>query len=194
MRKFGFILVAVLIGLPSLQAQEYFRMGAKGGVNLANIVGDDPDWDLRTSFHLGLVAEIPLSEKFYFGPEVLYSSQGSKNEGVEIFNLDYIQIPMMVKYYVSQGLNIEAGPQIGFLISSEVNSFVVGSNVDLKDYLSTFDYGVNFGLGLKWVNGFFFQGRYNLGLANIWDDLEIGLDDDFKETNNVIQFSVGYMF
>ena len=34
MRKFGLILLGLLIGLPSFQAQENFRIGAKGGVNL----------------------------------------------------------------------------------------------------------------------------------------------------------------
>lgn len=194
MRKFGLILVGLLIGFPSLQAQEYFKMGGKGGVNIANIVGDHPDGDLRTSFHLGLVAEMPIFEKLYFGPEVLYSSQGSKAGDVESLKLDYIQIPLMARYYVSQGLNIEAGPQIGFLISSNVESQVVGGNVDLNDYLSNFDFGVNFGLGYKLVNGLFIQGRYNLGLANIWDDLQVGFIEDYKETNTVIQFSLGYMF
>ncbi len=190
MRKFGLILVGLLIGLPSLQAQENFRLGAKGGVNLANIVGEKHKRDLRTSFHLGMLAEIPLSEKFYFGPEILYSSQGSKNA----YRLDYIQIPLMAGYYITEGLTIEAGPQMGFLTSSEVEVLVRGGGNDLKDYLSKFEYGVNFGLGVKLGNGFFFQGRYNLGLANIFNDLEIGFNDDFKETNRVIQFSLGYMF
>lgn|SRR5690606_6596971 len=194
MRKFGLILLGILLGLPTLQAQENFKMGAKGGVNFANLVGDDPDGDLRTSFHLGLVGEIPLSERLYFGPEVLYSSQGTKEGGVESFKLDYIQIPLMARYYLTEGFNIEVGPQIGFLINSEVESNVVGMNVDLKDYLSSIDYGVNFGLGLKWKNGLFLQGRYNLGLANIFDDLKIGSNDDFKMTNRVIQFSLGYIF
>ncbi|MEP6262837.1 MAG: outer membrane beta-barrel protein [Gillisia sp.] len=89
---------------------------------------------------------------------------------------------------------MEAGPQFGFLTSSEVDVLMEGGG-NVNDYLSNFEYGVNFGLGLKWVNGFFFQGRYNLGLANIFDDLKIGFnDDDYKKTNRVIQFSLGYMY
>ena len=190
MKKFGLLLLGILIGLSSLQAQENVRLGAKGGLNLANIVGEGHSGDLRTSFHLGMLAEIPLSEKFYFGPEILYSSQGSKGR----YKLDYLQIPLMAGYYVTEGLIIEAGPQIGFLTSSEVDVLMEGGG-NLKDYLSSFEYGVNIGLGLKWVNGFFFQGRYNLGLANIFDDLKMGFnDDDYKRTNRVIQFSLGYMF
>lgn len=191
MKKFVLILLGILIGLPTLQAQENFRIGAKGGVNLANIVGEGHSGDLRTSFHLGMLAEIPLSEKFYFGPEILYSSQGSKNR----YKLDYIQIPLMAGYYITEGLIVDVGPQIGFLTSSKVDVLVAGDNIHLKDYLSNFEYGVNFGLGVKLGNGFLFQGRYNLGLANIFDDLKIGFNDyDYEETNRVIQFSLGYMF
>lgn len=31
----------LLFGLPTLQAQEFFRLGAKAGVNFANVSGDD---------------------------------------------------------------------------------------------------------------------------------------------------------
>lgn len=190
MKKYGLILLGILIGLPTLQAQENFRIGVKGGVNLANIVGEGHRGDLQTSIHLGMLTEIPLSEKFFFGPEILYSSQGSKNR----YKLDYIQIPLMAGYYITEGFNIEAGPQIGFLTSSEVDVLMEGGS-NLNDYLSNFEYGMNFGLGVKWENGFFFQGRYNLGLANIFDNLKIGFNGhDYKKTNRVIQFSLGYMF
>lgn len=181
-----------IIGLSNLQAQEFFNLGAKAGVNFASLVGDVEDAKMRTSFHIGLVAEIPLSESFYFGPEVLYSSQGSKfsDEGMDgAIKLDYVQIPLMARYYVSEGFNMEAGPQIGFLTSSEIEVEDVG--VDAKDFMSGFDYGLNFGLGYKLPAGIFLQGRYNLGLANVFDSDEFE-DDEGK--NSVIQLSVGYMF
>lgn len=192
MKNTFLFLVVALIALPALQAQEFFRMGAKAGVNFANLVGDTEDAKMRTSFHVGLVAEIPISENFYFGPEVLYSSQGTKinEDGFEgAFELDYIQIPLMAKYYISEGFNLEAGPQIGFLTSSEVKTEDVGVNT--KDFISGFDYGVNFGLGYNLPVGIFLQGRYNLGLANVLDSEEFG---DEKAKNSVIQLSVGYMF
>jgi len=40
-------------------------------------------------------------------------------------------------------------------------------------------------------SGLNFGARYNLGLSNIWD---FEGSDDFKNQNNVIQVSVGYMF
>lgn len=194
MKKLILLLAVSMISLPLMQAQEFFKMGAKAGVNFANLVGDSEDAKMRTSYHLGIVAEIPISEKFSFGPEVLYSSQGAKftEDGIEgSFKLDYVQVPLMLKYYAGPGFSLEAGPQIGFLASSEVEA--EGVSVDTEDYFSSTDFGVNFGLGYKFVNGLFLQGRYNLGLSNIWDSNEFESDDS-KIKNSVIQFSVGYMF
>jgi hypothetical protein len=39
-------------------------------------------------------------------------------------------------------------------------------------------------------NGLFFNARYNLGLSNIFSDVD---DGDWIK-NNVFQFSVGFMF
>lgn len=192
MKKLILFIVVAVMALPSLQAQEFFRMGAKGGVNFANLVGDTEGAEMRTSFHLGLVAEIPLTDQLFFGPEVLYSSQGAKisDEGFDgAFKLDYVQIPLMARYYVAEGFSIEAGPQIGFLTSSEVE--MEGVSVDANDFMNGFDYGLNFGLGYRLTSGIFVQGRYNLGLANVLDSAEFG---DEKAKNSVIQLSLGYMF
>ncbi len=191
MKKIMLFVGLSLLTLPVLQAQE-FHFGAKAGVNFANLVGDTEGAEMRTIFHLGLVAEMPISETFYFAPEVLYSSQGAKfsEEGFDgAFKLDYIQLPLMLKYYVGSGFSLEAGPQIGFLTSSEVE--MEGVSVDANDYISGFDYGLNFGLGYKLTSGIFLQGRYNLGLANVFDSEEIG---DGEGKNSVIQLSLGYMF
>ncbi len=188
------LLIVAFISLSVLQAQE-FNFGAKGGLNFATLVGDDvDDVSTRTSFHLGLVAEIPLANKLLFGPEVLYSSQGAKiddagDEGT--FKLDYIQVPLMLKYLVGPGFSLEAGPQVGFLTSSEVE--MDGVSADMSDFFSTVDFGLNLGLGYRFINGFFLQGRYNLGLSNIWDSEEFDLGDS-KVKNSVIQASIGFMF
>lgn len=193
MKKIMLFLAVSTMSLPLLQAQE-FNFGAKGGVNFATLTGDDVDVDMRTSFHLGLVAEIPFATNFYFGPEVLYSSQGAKvnEDGFDgSFKLDYVQIPLMLKYYVGPGFSLEAGPQIGFLASSEVET--EGVSVNMDDYFSSFDFGANLGLGYKFANSMFLQGRYNLGLSNIWDSEEFDSGDS-ELKNSVIQLSIGYMF
>ena len=54
------------------------QIGAKAGVNLSTLTGDISGIKGRTSFHLGGVAEFPISEKLSIQPELLFSSQGAK--------------------------------------------------------------------------------------------------------------------
>lgn len=118
------------------------------------------------------------------------------------WKLNYIQIPIMAKFYVSEGLSLEAGPQIGFLASAEVDSdstetslfdgssVSTSSTVDAKEIVKSVDFGLNFGLGYKLDSGLNFALRYNLGLSNIYDVSET----DVKIKNRVFQLSVGYTF
>lgn len=191
-----FLAVIAVLSLSYTQAQEV-QFGAKAGVNFANLTGDVEDSDMRTSFHLGAVAEIKINEKFSVQPELLYSSQGTtskeKFEGISFestIKLDYIAVPIMAKYYVAQGLSLEAGPQIGFLVAAESEFSAGGESEteDIKDELKSVDFGLNFGLGYKLDSGINFGARYNLGLSNIADD------DDYELKNSVFQISVGYLF
>ncbi len=197
------LVIAAIAAFGFTNAQET-SFGVKAGLNLATIVGDVDNADMRTSFHIGGIAEIPLAQDFFFGPELLYSAQGVKEEETEggvtaeyVLKLDYIQIPLMFKYFVSDGLSLDLGPQIGFLMSAKEEVEVSGGDSslsdseDVKEFFSGFDYGLNVGLGYRLESGLFFQGRYNIGLANIFD---VDEDTDFSAQNSVIQFSVGFMF
>src|SRR5690606_18002393 len=111
------------------KAQEV-RLGAKAGINFSNFGGDVEDSDMRTGFHIGGLVEIPFNERFSIQPEVLYTAQGAEfNEsgsfGGVPYNynvttkLDYIQLPVMAKVYVVEGLALEAGPQVAFLVADK---------------------------------------------------------------------------
>ena len=172
-----------LIGLVALgfvfntNAQE-IKFGAKAGVNFASLTGDDADGlDSRTSFHIGAAAQISISDKFAIQPELLYSAQGASVSDIDL-KLDYIKLPFMAKFFFSEGLSLEVGPQIGFVINDEI----VGEDVDAE----SFDFGLNAGLGYNLNNGLFLQGRYNLGLSDTFDGADI--------KNGVFQLSVGYWF
>ena len=190
-----------------MNAQEDgIRFGAKAGLNIANLTGDGADEvDSKTGFHIGGVVEIPISEAFAIQPELLFSSQGAKSEFSDEFRnaestqtLNYINIPIMAKYYVTKGLSLQAGPQIGILVSSNFESegsFDNGSEIesfeiedDSTDGISTIDFGLNFGAGYQLDAGLFFDARYNLGLSNINDE------GDAEIQNGVFQISVGYKF
>lgn len=191
--KKSFLIIAIIVfGLTNLNAQEV-KFGAKAGLNLASITGDETDGiESRTAFHVGAVAEISVSDKFSVQPELLYSAQGAKDsfEGIDVdAKIDYLNLPIMAKYYVAEGFSLELGPQVGFLLSAKAEGG--GESIDFKDETKGIDFGANFGVGYKLESGLNFGARYNLGLSNINDGED---SDDFKNQNSVIQLSVGYFF
>lgn len=165
--------------------------GAKAGLNLANVTGDVEDNDMKAGFHVGGMAEIAFSDKFAVQPELVFSTQGYQvdvaGETVKA-NLNYINLPIIAKYFVTEGLSIEAGPQVGFLVDAKYK--FDGDTEDIDDTASV-DFGLNFGAGYKLDNGLNFAARYNVGLSNIYDGPG---SDDFKVNNSVFQLSVGYFF
>ena len=188
------LIVLIAIGIAAFanaqktKQDEGIKIGIKGGLNVANLMGDVKDVAIRTSIHAGLVAEIIVSDNFSVQPELLYSGQGASDtsEGGGRFKLDYITLPVLAKFPIAKNLYLETGPQVGFLISAKNKTNE--SNDKIED-LKTIDFGLNAGLNYELNNGVFFQARYNLGLT------DIGVAGDNKGASNaVIQFSIGKLF
>lgn len=207
MKKYILLSIAALFAVTISSAQEV-RLGIKGGVNFSTLSGDNlGDIKSLTGFHIGGLVEIPLAEQFSIQPEVLYTAQGSKysEKGQELGvsysydfkqKLDYIQVPVMAKYYVIDGLSIEAGPQIAFLASSKLDyegtlgGISVSGDEDL-DNVSNIDFSIGAGASYRLPMGLFFTARYNFGLSNVNDSSN---SDNQKIHNRVAQLSVGYSF
>ncbi|WP_343587301.1 porin family protein [Flavobacterium sp.] len=183
MKKILLLAVFTVLAFVNVNAQK-IQFGAKAGLNFSTVSGDDTNGiDYVTSFNFGVLSEIPISEKFSFQPEIMYSGQGY-SFGDDTVALNYLNIPLMGKYYITKGLSIEAGPQVGFLLSAKNES------TNVKDSFNTVDFGVNFGVGYKLDNGLNFGVRYNLGLTDI-NNVE---GSSSKNKNAAFQVSVGYFF
>lgn len=207
MKKLVMIAAVTVFGFTMLQAQEV-KLGAKAGANFAKLTGDDvEDADGRTGFHLGVLAEIPFNEKWAIQPEILYSQKGLQSKS-DFFDgeietklkLDYITVPIMGKYYFTDALSLEFGPELGFRAKAEQEIEITGENdgglegtEDIKDDISGFDFGAGGGLAYQLNNGLFLQARYIIGLTNITkDDDEGAFGDDL--TNSNLSFSLGFKF
>jgi hypothetical protein len=196
MKKLFFAVLFTAIAMTSMNAQ---KIGAKVGLNIATLSGDIENTKMKMGLHIGAVAEFEITEQFTFQPELVFSMQGTKyDDGSSIdglgglddprLKLTYINVPLMAKYYVTESVNIQVGPQVGFLMSANSSGFFGDDDVDVKDNMNSLDYGVNFGAGYVMDFGLFIDARYNLGLANIRDS------DNITIKNNVISVSVGYFF
>ncbi len=191
-----FLAIALTIGL-GVNAQN-IRFGAKVGLNVANLSNAELEGvklDSRMAYHVGAMAEIRLNSQFAIQPELVYSAQGSSKEkgGVTAtFKADYINIPVMAKYFVMDGLSLEAGPQLGILTTSKltIDGKGIDESTDLKDYTESIDFGLGFGASYTVKYGLNVGVRYNLGLTDIAKDRDGGK----ANKNGVFQVSVGYFF
>jgi opacity protein-like surface antigen len=191
---------AMLFAVGFAAKAQDIKYGVKAGVNFATLTGDIPDdAKMRTGFHAGVVAEFKLTEQFSIQPELLYSQQGMKydatdpDSGINLkttWKFDYLTLPIAAKYYIIEGLSVEAGPQIGYRLGAKIKAEADGYNsqdFDFKDETKAIEFGIIGGVAYDLPMGVFFQARYNVGLSKVNDD-----DDSVK--NGVLQLSVGYKF
>jgi hypothetical protein len=184
--KSALIISFALIALTQISnAQMKVEFGAKGGLNVTGLAlsGEGKlsgaKYNNLKGFHAGAYALMRFG-KLGIQPEIVYSKQGQiyniPNYSNLRTNLTYINIPIIVKYYLTGGLNLQAGPQLSILASAKgdlVPVYAGGGfgpptlNSDLKSYLNSTDFSFAFGFGIDMPLGINITMRYNIGLTNI---------------------------
>lgn len=191
MRKILLVAFMVISGTV-LHAQTGFRLGVKAGANLNKIEGQSFDQGFNFSYHAGAFAEIDFAKRWGIQPEVIWS-QTSTKPAMNLdaiystlptnVKLDYLMVPILLRYSPIGLLSFVAGPQFGVLINKNENLLSNGQQAfkagDLSMVLGT-------QVNLKVLR---IYGRYNIGLQNIND-----FTDQQKWTNQQIQLGVGLKF
>ena len=236
---------ATLFSFVAFSYAQELNYGLKIGVNLSNLVGDYPsnldeytsmDNKSKLGFHIGGFLEYKFNDKFSIQPELLLSTQGNKIETVEEFydsyydehykesltqnsNYTYINLPIILKYQIFNNLNIEFGPQVGFLASakadfeyvdfydsSENESITVnlledgvfeflGQTFQVRKGLNRIDLGLNLGASYDFTENIFVQGRYYRGITKVDKNSTNEMDyNSWNMKNSVLQVSLGYRF
>ncbi len=171
--------------------------GFMGGLNLANVTGDDvEDNEMKLCFGGGVFMNFPMTEVISLQPELLYMMKGMElgtydDAGAR---MSYIDIPVLAKFTIpTEGAFAPCflvGPYIGFNLSAE--SYFEDQEYDIKDQVKSTDFGLVIGGGFDYAMGkgnLIFDATYALGLTTIDDTAD---DDDVKNTG--IIFMLGYGF
>lgn len=189
------ILAAIAVMVFGFANAQKTRFGIKGGLNISTVVGGDVD-DTKSliGFHVGGLAEIHVVEKFFIQPELLYSAQGTKVDGPlgtdADLKLNYLNIPVLAKYYfVENKFSVEAGPQLGILLSAKADGN------DIKDLTRSTDFGFNLGAGYNFTDNFSVGIRYTIGLSPLSDE-DIDNTEDYYDSakNSNLALSLAYKF
>lgn len=212
MKKTMLILYTLFISVTVMAQSEKVKLGVKAGLNISSLTFDESELNSssKTGFTAGVMVEIPVAKNFSLQQELLYSQQGTKTSFLDqdvtnsnfkgTIELNYLNIPLMLKYYVIKGLSLQAGPQIGILLKANnkyQDNFLGYENQEsfnLKKYSSGIDTSVNFGLGYQFKDKFYTDFRYNISYSNVFKDGDANYYINHDMKNRVFQITIGYFF
>ena len=190
-KKMYLMFVVMLMSLIVI-AQDEPKFGLRGGLNLSDLAySDNYSTDWRAGFHLGALSHIHITPSFSLQPEVYFSSQGAKlpyGTGKLSRKLQYINVPVLLQYNFNNGLRLQGGPQLGFLLNASDKYNDQELNTISTDDFKNIDFSITLGLSYLMYSGFGVDARYNIGISNINDNGTV------KIKNSVGQFGIFYLF
>ena len=178
-------LILLLAMLACMSASAQVQFGAKVGLDLTNFWGKECGHKMVLNYQAGLLMEYKYNSHFAIAPEVVFASQGSGKMklydagwvGADLsadisYLTNYINVPVMLKYYTTPAFSIDFGPQVGFNVYSKYS--ITGENVieqpshDNKDHTKAVDFGLGLGGSYYLTDKAFIQARYTLGLTKVF--------------------------
>lgn len=185
------------LGLP-VWGQSGF--GVRAGLNVANqsieLGGISIKPDNKIGFDVAILYNAAFDGGFAIQPEVHWAQAGFKAEianlGTGEASLNYIQVPVLFKYdLLSNNDNLAISPFVGPYVSVGVSGTQGDIDIEFDGDYKRLDYGVVFGAMFQFNPGFFFDVRYNLGLADISDAQSVS---DITLKNEILGIGVGFIF
>lgn len=214
MRKLFYLLglMALVAVMPLKTTAQELHFMPKIGFTLADIS------HLQTKVRSG--ANVGLGAEYLFPNEiaavetgVYYAMQGAYIKGTvaghyltTFLKNDYLNIPVLAKAYVYNGINVFVGPQFSFNVKDKITMEYGGKElgkVNTTDFVENFDLAIMMGIGYQFESGLFVNANYNLGLLAVFKEDEFTITgenaahtitDGLLTRNRVFQISAGWRF
>lgn len=218
-------ILALAVALTTLAANAeshyspHISVGARAGMSMSRMsFSPSVPQSWQNGMVMGITARYAEEKIFGIIGELNFEQRGWKetfedNPGLEYNRrLTYISLPVMTHIYFGPRrfkFFFNAGPQIGYMISSGINSNFDYNNPAAEGIASTrrvnqmhmdiknkFDYGITAGLGMEWWatprNSFVVEGRFYYGLGNIFPSSKA---DEFSASRSMtLQITAAYNF
>jgi hypothetical protein len=191
------VLVLALLG-SAVAINAQVKIGAKAGLNIAGVSTNDAEFNDEkknlTSFHVGAVIDVPVTESFSFQPHLVLNGKGvgiKHEDHTDKVRFTTLDIPLNAVFRTKGGFFVGAGPNLGFNLSAKevgeegTTNFKFGSEAG---QIKRLDFGLNFLAGFQSKSGFFASVNYLRGLSNLQNV------DGFSWRNNILGISAGFLF
>ena len=164
---------------PNADHENFFRVGAKAGVNINKINGQAYKDGFNYNYLLGVFMQFNFSKTFGLQPEFNFVQSSSEftNSSSTIYDdlfldgsqkkakLDYLKVPLLLNINVgpSKRVKLQIGPQYGNVLKQTVDSLKSNGDIFKKA-----DWSAVGGLWLQipFIN---LGARYEVGLTNLND-------------------------
>ncbi|MDO5971749.1 porin family protein [Flavivirga aquimarina] len=183
-----FLTLVLTIVSTMVFSQITIKPGVRAGVNFASITNSNSND--KTDFYIGAFAKIKFARFYALQPELNYTRQGtSKYFGYDDIELQYLSLGVVNKFspFKDLGLHLIIGPAFNIKTGENFNNF--------SGELEGFDIVFLGGIGYDLPFGLSIEGRYNIGLVDIFGNNinnEEPLDELFL--NKVFQIGLSYQF
>ncbi len=184
MKKIFTAILALMLAVPSFAQfssggfeldKEKLYYGARMGLNLGKLSGDFDVSGLKAGLNLGGVVGLRLSSQapVFLESGLYYTQRGGKDGGNKI-TINYLEIPLLVKYGIKATDDIALLPFLGPYFSYGISGRMKGSNgtVDVDessfDYVNRGDMGVKLGCGAEY-NMLYLEVGAQIGITDISD-------------------------
>ncbi len=186
MKKMTISVTAILLLLATLltlQAGAQWAAGVKAGASISNF-DEKSTHNLRnkTGGVIGGFAQYRFQPAVSVQGEVLFSMQGARMDN-GTYDFNYVQVPVILQTRVWKALQVLTGPQLGFLVSANINED--GNKQDISDQTKSVEFSWIMGTSYEFENGFILDMRYVKGISGI------SIQNETISFNS-IQLTVGY--
>jgi opacity protein-like surface antigen len=153
----------------------------------------------KETFHAGIaIKDLKITDKIGFQPELLYSMQGFHVASVGNVGIHYLSVPLLVTFPVTEGLELQVGPQVSYMVNSRVGVVNDLFSVTYNGLFHNLDAGAVAGMEFKATDNVSIGGRYYLGMTNVNKDFSLGnntnFSDYFQMRNTGVQAYVSFSF
>lgn len=203
MKKSLFLLLSIAFVTLTASSQDRFKgWTVKAGANFSTIT-EAANVDLDYSYKAGFTAGVSLGWGFTdvvgLSVDVLFSNQGAtmkipRTDITITENSNYINIPVMANFFITEGLTGKAGAQLSYFLSA--NDKVTGAhetqNIDIISDYRTMDVSIPIGIEYAFKFGLAIEVRYNFGLTDMIK--ESPQYPNMKSYNSYGSLTLGYKF